>query len=151
MPWQSSLPVAVNALVAQLSADSTLAAIVHDGPELRDTGNEVVAVGYSGDDGDTAAEGSFSREGLALEPDRERYSIHCAVSVLNGAADTGKARARAYELFAVVGKVLAADKTLGDAVMSASLGGWSLSTPQTESGAVATITFNVEIDAYTST
>lgn len=150
MPWASTVPAAIGALVSTLTAEPALGALVHDQDDLRNTGNEAVFVGYAGDDDAIVAEGSFRRDGLAVDPSREQYSIRCSIGVLNGANSTANARARTYELFAVVGKSLAADKTLGGVVLSASLGDWSFSVPETDAGAVSTLTFNVEIDAYTT-
>lgn len=151
MAWQSTLPAAIDGLVAVLQSDSELSGIVRDGPELRDMADqEAVFVGHTGTDEDTAADGSVAREGLAVQPNRESYSIRCGVSVLNGASDIGAARTRAYELFPVVGAAIAADKTLGGVVMAASVGEWTLSLSQTDVGAWAVLTFNVDVDAFTS-
>lgn len=149
MAWQSTLPTALDALVSMLRAD--LGSIVWDGPEVRDAAAlEAVFVGHTGGDEGTAASGAMSQPGLALQPDREQYAISCAASVLNGASDITAARNRAYELLAAVGAVLTANHTLGGVVMSAQLGEWSLEQQQIqELGAYASITFDVDVEAFT--
>lgn len=151
MAWQSTLPAVIDGLVSLLSAQPDLSGLVRDGPELRDAADlEAVFVGYTGSDEDVGADGSLSRSGLAVEPDREQYAVHCAVAVLNGSSDITAARSRAYELFAAVGEAVTTDHTLSGLVLHAELGGWSLMQSQTPDGAYASLTFDVDIDAFTN-
>jgi hypothetical protein len=148
----STVPDAITSLVTLLRAAPALSGVnVVDGnpggslPDL-----EVLTVGWNGDPDDTTATtGSQRRESMSVQRDREFYEIQCSVAVLNGSADMTSARIRAYELLAAVGALLASDKTLGGAVMTAGLGDVALGQQQNQRGAVARVLFTVACDAYT--
>lgn len=152
MAWASSVPGALDALVTALRAAPGLADVtVFDGPVVTASGQqEAVTVGDIGDPEDpTAVEGQNAREGLAPAPDREQYTIRCAVIVRVGGGDASAARHRAYQLLGEIGGVLAGDQRLGGAVMIAQLGSWSLAQGQDGKGALVTLAFNVDVDAFT--
>ena len=86
---------------------------------------------------------------LTGAPDRERYTIHNAVSVLNGSSDMTAARTRAYAILADLGAAIAADPRLGGAVMRAQIAAANLTQSQTQQGALAEIVFDVDCDAFT--
>lgn len=155
MAWSTSAPAALAALVAAWRAAPGLAApvVVHDGPVP--TGSAALALvvaGWNGHGNDEASiEGQNTPEGLAGIPDREQYSIRCAVVVFNGSSDIVAARTRAYELFAACGAAVAADRTLGGTVMRAVIGAPSLlqsSDPAYPQGITATVEFMVDCDAF---
>jgi hypothetical protein len=154
--YYSTVPAAISGLVTafRTSTGLGLAGVpVRDGPELTQaSGQEAVAVGYTGDQNESVVEGAASPEGLAVLPDRERYAVMCAAEVVDAGSDVAAARTRAYELHAACGAAIAADHTLGKAVLRASLGIGSLQQQQqqTSGGALARIVFPVNIDAYTS-
>ncbi|MGH8867813.1 MAG: hypothetical protein ACRDYU_07440 [Actinomycetes bacterium] len=150
--WISTAPAAITALVATFRAAPGLGPdMVLDGPTVTDASIfEVVTVGYQDDERPIAVEAQTTREGPALVPNRERYSVYCAAAVLRGDTDIAAARARAYELLAAAATALAADKTLGGAVMSAQLGEHSL-TQEMPDGALARVPFEVLVDAFTRT
>jgi hypothetical protein len=149
--WASSVPDAINGLVAALTGSSNLDAVrVFDGPAVTgSSATEVITVGYNGGQDDDAVDGALALEGAARSSSRERYVIRCAASVVKGSGQITDARSRAYELVGYVGAALAADKTLGNAVMSASIGGTRLRQSQDSRGAAATVLFEVMIDAFT--
>ncbi|MFI0897068.1 hypothetical protein [Streptomyces sp. NPDC020983] len=151
MVWQSTVPDALDALVAALRAAPGLADVtVFDGPVVTASGQvEAITVGAGDEEDPTAVEGQNAREGLAPMPDREQYTIRCAALVLNGAGNMPAARRRVYQLLGEVGGVLAADQRLGGVVMMARLGTSTLTQVQDETGAAATVAFAVEIDAFT--
>lgn len=150
MAWASSVPGALDALVAALRAAPGLADVmVFDGPVVTDSGQlEAVTVGVGDQEDPTAVEGQNARDGLAAAPDREQYTIRCAVIVRTGTGDISPARRRAYQLLGEIGGVLAADQRLGGAVMIAQLGSWTLSQEQAGTGAQATLSFNVDVDSF---
>jgi hypothetical protein len=155
MTYASSVPAAIAALVTafRTSAALGLAGVpVRDGPELvSGTDPEAVAVGYTGDQNEDVVTGAASPEGLAVLPDRERYAVTCAAEVVDPGGDLPAARARVYELHAACGAAIAADHTLGGAVLRASLGIGSLQQQQvTTGGALARVVFPVNVDAFTS-
>ena len=153
MAYTSSVPAAITGLVAAFTASASLGGAgvpVRDGPRLdQASGQEAVAVGYTGDMAEDVVTGTASPEGAAVLPDRERYAVMCAIEVIDAGTDITAARARAYQLHAACGAAVAADKTLGGAVLRASLGMGSLQQQQTDAGARARLVFPVNCDAYT--
>lgn len=151
--WGSTLPAAIDALVAVLKAAPSMAGVgLKDGPRVEaDWTDAVITVGYRDEENNgTSAEAQLANEGLGVQPDREHFDILCAASALNGDAEqVATVRRRAYELLSIVGGVLAADKTLGGVVMSASIGEHTLRQDQTSAGAAATVLFTVSCDAFT--
>lgn len=152
MSWASTVPTAITGLVEALRAVPDLAGIVHDGPEMSNgSATEYIAVGFLGANAedDTAVEGNLAIEGMATSPNRETYTVRCSAQAVDGGTDITAARGRVYDLLAQVGAGLAADTTLGGAVMQASIGDVSLAQTQDSRGAVATLAFGVDCAAYT--
>jgi hypothetical protein len=153
MTYASSVPAVLPALVAAFKGWPSLGVAgvpVRYGPELTQaSGSEAVAVGYTGDQNENVVSGTASPEGMAVLPERERYAVMCAVEVTDPAADIPAAVARAYALHAACGAAIAADHTLGRAVLMASVGIGSLRMQQAN-GALARVVFPVNVDAYTS-
>jgi hypothetical protein len=152
MTWGSTVPDALAALVAALQAAPDLAGVgIVDGPVVANaSAKEVITIGREDENTSTVAiEGEFTLDGMAVSPSREGYSINCGASVIKGSADIAGARTRAYELLAAVGGVLAADPTLGGAVMNARLGIHHLTQRATQRGIVASVAFAVDCDAFT--
>ena len=149
MTWASTLPTVSTALVAAL--DGVLpAGTVRKGPRVGPGSAEAVTVRFQTEDTPTA-NGRFSAEGMGVAPSREQYTIGCAATVRKGAGDVDAATSRAFELLAAVGAALAADPTIGGAVLSARLGEWELSETQgAKTGATAVLLFDVDIDAFTA-
>lgn len=150
MAWASRLPAAMDRLFAAFSAAPELEGVtVWDGPSTSQaTVTEMVSVGYTGGEDETAAEAEVSPEGYGSNPDRERFTIRCVAAVLVGSSDIAAARRRAYELVAGAGSAIARDRTLGSTVMRAVLGSHALSEPLTDRGAQAVVVFTVECDTY---
>lgn len=151
MAWTSRLPGAVDGLVRIFNAwpELTEAAKVLDGPTTSQaTLTDVVAVGFAGGDEGLDGESTLVTEGLGGGVDRERFTIRCAAVCLRGTDDLPGARRRAYELLSLAGAAIATDRTLGGTVMRAMIGGHTLSQGFTQSGAQATVTFDVSCDAY---
>lgn len=153
MAWSSSVPAALSALLAAFRAAPALSGTdVRDGPLV--TGSpalETVLVGWYGQMSDLlAVDGTVAMEGLGGIPDREQFAIRCAAMVMDGQGDMTAARARAYVLAAACGAAVAADRKLAGTVMRAVYGTQSLRQEQRPDGAVATVEFTVECDAYTS-
>ncbi len=150
MSWTSATPSALAGLLAALQdSGSLISTTVFDGPQPTGaSGYEAVTVGYTDEVTPNSVEGTLTDEGLVVSPLRERYTIQCAIWVLNGAANITAARMRAYDLLAIVGAILAADRTLGGTVPLARLAAVTLTQMQTGSGAVAQLVFGMEVDAY---
>lgn len=156
MSWTSSVPGAITGLLAAYRASPDLAepVAVRDGPVVTGSqARDAVIVGWYGMEQDElAVEGQDTPEGLGGSPDREQFSIRCAAMSTNadGLPEEAltAARARAYELLAACGAAVAADRTLGGAVMRATMGASSLrQVPETD-GITALVEFTVMCDAY---
>ncbi len=150
MSWESRVPATLDALVALFSGVSSLQGIVRDGPTVTgDAAQDIVLVGYTGVDDAGAADGTLIPEGMALEPNREQFSVQCAALSLRGNQDMGDARRTAYAMFAACGAALISDHTLGGLVLRAAISDYSLTQEQTDGGALASVLFSVACDAYT--
>jgi hypothetical protein len=151
MGYVPSAPAAIAAIVARFRTAAALGtAEVRDGPSIANrAATEVLAAGWTGGDDSTDADGNFTHEGLGAA-DRESYSVHCAASVMNGDGDIAAARARAFALASSAMESVAAEHTLGGAVMRAMPGGWSLRQQLTDAdGVITTVFFDIDIDAFT--
>jgi hypothetical protein len=154
MTYYSTVPAVIAALAAAFRASTALGLAgvpVRNGPELTAApGVEAVAVGYTGNQDENVVTGTATPEGMAVLPDRERYTVMCAVEVVDPDGNPAPAQARAYALHAACGQAIAADHTLGKAVLRASTGFGALQQKQTAGGALARVVFPVNVDAYTS-
>lgn len=151
MAWTSTTPAVITALVALWqSTDGLSGTSVDDGPKVTNSSaTERLTVGYTGDMTPSAVEGTLTREGLATAPDREQYTIQCALTVTRMNTDIVSARARAYELLGYAGQAIATNHTLGvPGVLNVRLAAVTLTQSQGTSGAAARIMFGVEVDAY---
>ena len=151
MTYASTVPAALAALAAAFTNATALAGVeVTDGPPLRNSAAlEALSVGYSPSEDVDAVEATVTAEGLNV-PDREQYLIHCSLGVLNGDRDLSAARARAYQLHAAAGAVLAGGQSLGGVVMTARMGDHTLRQSDTDAGMLARINFTIRVDAYTA-
>ena len=154
MTYQSSVPAAITALLAAFRTSTALGLAgvpVHDGPDITAAASlEAVAVGYSPAGNQAVVTGTAAPEGMGAGPDREQYAVICTAEVLDPGGDIAAARTRAYALHAACGAAITADRTLGRAVLRAVPGLGSLQQQQQQNGALATVTFPVSIDAYTT-
>jgi len=151
MSYFSTVPDALAALVAMFATAPGLDGVeVIDGPPVKDSSAlESVAVGYSPSDGVDAVEMTSGFGDLGSSRDRESYTVHCTLGVLNGDRDTLTARTRAYQLYDAVGFVITDDPTLRKTVMKASLGAHNFAQNDTNGGLLARVDFSVTVDAFT--
>lgn len=151
MAWTSTTPTVITALVALLRAADGLSGVsLDDGPKVdNSSANERVTIGYAGEMTPASVEGTLAAEGLSVAPDREQYTVQCAITVSRMNRDIVAARTRAYELLGCVGQVLELNHTLGvPGVLRARLAAVTLSQSQSTNGASATLVVGVEVDAY---
>ena len=156
MTWTSAVPAAVDGLLAafRLSPDLAAPVAVRDGPVV--TGSQaadvVVAGWYGTEQDELAVEGQDTPEGLGGGRDREQFSVRCAAMSTNSGGDAAAAltaaRVRVYVLVAACGAAVAADRTLGGAVMRATMGASSLRQVPGTDGITALVEFTVDCDAY---
>lgn len=153
MAWTSRLPAAMDALGVTFAEWPGLGGggvTVRDGPSTSQaTVKEVVSVGFTGGEDESDAESTLLTEGLGGDVDREQFTIRCAAAVLRGSDDVSGARKRAYELLVEAGAAIAANRTLGGAVMRAMISSHSLTMDLATNGAQAMVVFEVSCDAYT--
>jgi hypothetical protein len=152
MPWFSTVPAAVDALLAACRASDDLAGLaILDGPELNgSSAQEVLAVGYQSEETPVSVEGLGVDEGFSIRRTREQYAINGSITVDNGAAKPGVARTRAFQLYSAVGAVLAGNPKLDDTVMSTRLGTYTLQQTAGKRGARAYLQFTVDCDGWTT-
>lgn len=150
MNWASTLPGVMASLKTTWEAGDLNGGSVILGPVVGTGVLGVLTVAFQDPTGEIVAEGQSQTEGYVSSPSREQYSVNCAASALNGATDIIAAVAVACGLFDAAGTVLAANSRLNDTVLKASIGAWQLSLTQEERGAIASVRFNVDIDAYTT-
>jgi hypothetical protein len=151
MSYFSAVPDAINALVAMLRVTPALSGVeITDGPPLADSvSREVLCIGYSPAEDTDAVDVTAARGDLGSSRDREQFTVHCSLGVLNGDRDTLAARTRAYALLDAAGFAIAADTSLRKTVMNARLGSHSLRQSDTNTGLLARINFDVDADAFT--
>ncbi|MFE6362974.1 hypothetical protein ACFVP3_23620 [Streptomyces sp. NPDC057806] len=151
MPWSSRVPDALDTLVDTFKAAPEFEGVtVWDGPEVSKTvAQEMLTVGFTGDDNDNDVESTSLPEGLAAAPDRETFTIRCAAAVLKGSTEMRAARRRAYELYSAAGAVLARDPRLGGIVLRARLGSHTFKQVQSDRGAQALVIFGIDCDTFT--
>ncbi len=119
---------------------------VLDGPSIDDIGQDVVAIGISAED--LSMDSSFETAGLRT--DRETFDLVCLVRSWNGDADLAPRRARAFELFRSIGEIVKTNPRLDNTVARARIAGISYTPARLPEGAVASLTFRVRIEAFTS-
>ncbi|MGP4092930.1 hypothetical protein [Nonomuraea sp. KM90] len=150
----STIPAALDALVALAERAWPEDVMILDGPPTVDVEPDVIAIGYSGTPSEPDVRNTLAQEQLTMEPDRESYDVMCMASAWRGDAhrggrpDTRTVRERALELIAGFRAELARDDRLGGAVMLARMSTLDMMTDQTKAGPVATVRFVVHIDAF---
>lgn len=118
---------------------------VLDGPSVDDVGQDVIAIGLTASDATTDAEVQIA----GLLTDRETYEIECLVRSWTGDDDLPARRAKAFEMYERVAKIIVGNPTLDRTVARARISGVSYFPARLPEGAVASVTFRVRIDAFT--
>lgn len=146
----STVPLVLAKLVALSRAVLPEAVDVFDGQPDRDVPDECVVIGFTGNPLEAAVEDTRSVEEISRERDRERYAITClATSWLGEDYPMEEVRDHAFALVDLIAAKVAEDHTLGGLVMRTRVSSVALAQMQSDTGAVATIMFEVSIDAFT--
>lgn len=159
--YTSSVPAALLGLAATLQAWPDLEGVeIWDGPNVTESkALAVIGVGWTGER--MARTGAYPEtvspmadvtatiDAMTLTKAYEQYPIRNTLAVLNGGRSIVAARTRAYELLSACGAAIAADKKLGGAVAMAYLGNHTATQEQTQRGALVTIAFEVNCQAWT--
>ncbi|MEV1245088.1 hypothetical protein [Nonomuraea sp. NPDC049750] len=150
----STIPAALDALVALAARAWPDDVQVLDGGPTVEVKDDVIAIGYSGSESQPDVQSRVTGEQLELEPDREAYDVWCMFSAWRGDAhrdgkpDARTVRRRAFELLAGFRDELGRDSRLGGTVMMARLSTVDVTADQTRNGPVCTIRVQVHIDAF---
>lgn len=143
----STVPAAIDGLLALLASQSALAAPVEiiDGQPTTSTPVDYVAVGIA--DGDSpSVDGSQDWSQIGMQRRKEDYTIRCEASSWSGGGSTKERRDRAFALFAACEAAVRADPTLGASVIQAAVGDtFSVIQAQTTQGPVCTVNFTVHV------
>lgn len=125
---------------------------VTDGQPIppEDHAPELLCIGFSGTLGEPAVENVRNRQQVATQPDRETYEVTCIASSWRGNdMDPQMVRDAAFGIIDLLATLLAKDHTLGGLVMRSRLMTDVMAQEQTADGAVCTIRFVVQLDAFT--
>jgi len=149
MAFASTYPAAKAALIALW--DAAVAVPVINGPTIGVGQDGVVTVGYQDENTPVVIDAVMLREASGLNlPEREQYTIYCAVGVNYGSTDVAPAETAVFTLWAALGGVLEANFTLGGVVMSAGVNQYQLWEQQAADGITVVLKFGVFIDAFTT-
>jgi hypothetical protein len=149
MAFASTYPAAKAALIA--TWDAAVSVPVINGPTIGFGSDGAVTVGYQDENNPVVAEGSWDPQQIyGRKPEREQYTINCAVGVQSGSTSIAAVEAAALALWAALGAALEANFTLGGAVMGAGIDQFQLVETQDTSGAEVIIKFGVAVDAFTT-
>jgi len=151
MRSQSLIPDVLDYLVARLT-ESMPNVLVTDGMPKppQDQEPDLLCIGFTGEMGEPAIENTRNRQQVATHPDRETFEIaNIASSWYGNDTDIKPVRDGAYRILNGVNDFLMKDQTLGQRVMRSRLMTDVVAQEQTQKGAVVTIRFVIQIDAYT--
>jgi hypothetical protein len=147
----STVPAVLDRLVELARSVMDEAVQVDDGQPVRDTTDDILVVGFTGDPDEDAVTDTRTREQMTVDPETERYEISCVASSWKGVEGAIQpVRARAYELVDAFNAEILRDHTLGGLVMSTRIATVGLQQGQTDGGAVATVRFVVAVMADTT-
>lgn len=145
----SAFPAAINNLFrivrVQFNVTQPLVDVL-DGPSTEDIGQDIVGIGIAADD--ASMDSDLTTAGLYT--DLETFDVVNMVRSWNGDNDLQGRRARAFELFQEVATIIKSNPTLDGAVTRARINSVSYTPARLPEGAVATVTFRVRIEAFTS-
>lgn len=131
------VPDLIDALVGRFSTDPGLTEVgVADGPELTEKDlDDWVLVGFNGDPSGDGQAASTEEDWAGLGTSREEIiQLMVALLARRGDTDVKAARARVYELRAIVDDVLRVDPTVGLPGLQCAIGGTALHQDQTDVG-----------------
>lgn len=120
--------------------------LVLDGPSVDDVGQDVIAIGLTAEQAVTDA----AEEVRGLYVQQETFDLECLVRSWTGDDDLPARRTRAFGLLRGVAAIIRGHSDLGGSVTRARLSGVSYHPARLPEGAVASVTFKVRIEAFTS-
>lgn len=149
MTWRSTVPDALDALVALAEQLKDAQTAAYDGPEVKGSRKRrAIIVGYDTEQA-SAVEHQFEEGGYSPNQP-ESYRVLCRVEVGTGSAiRLSAARVDAYDLFGQFAALIYADATLGGVVMTAQIGEAAYSPSQSAGAAVAVVHFGIDCEGFT--
>lgn len=148
MAFASKYPAVKAALISLWTAAVSVPII--NGPTIGVGQDGVVTVGYQDENNPVVADAVMLRDIYGGIPNREQFTINCAVGVNYGSTDTATAEAAVFALWAALGAALVANMTLNGAVLTAGVDRYQIWESQAADGITVIIKFSVAIDAYTT-
>lgn len=143
MSWASTVPAALTGLV---STFGPMGVPIRKGTVVGGSSRQqVIVVGYEGENA-SAVEVALADAGPLAQ--QETYVVHCCIVVTAGGTGLDPVIERASALLEGVGAALAADQTLGGAVMRARLGPFGFVFQQSKQGAIVEVPFDVHVSAF---
>lgn len=141
----SAIPAVINALVTVLRAAPEMDGVqIVDGHPNEDVNPDVVVVGFSPD----RSSAEMTRNPAGLKGDREQFVLVGLASSWRGDEDLRIVRERAFTFITGLNEVLKQDQTLGGACTRARLAVSSYVGEQTTKGPVATVEWELTVDAF---
>lgn len=145
----TTVPAAIAALCAAVTSASTRSDHLLYGVQVVDgqpieLEPDVIVIGFHPER--NAVEIDRQPDGLVHES--ETYDVACLASSASGDTDPAAVRERAFELFAAVADEIAADRSLDDTVTDSRVHFTEFDQYQSDTGAVATVAFNVRVSAF---
>lgn len=152
MKTASTIPGVLNYLVARCVGLMPDVKVTDGQPQPpEDSEPDLLCIGFTGTVGEPAVENTRSRQQMDTRPDRETFEITCLSSSWRGNdTDPQLVRDAAFDIVNRIAELLASDQTLGSSqVMKSRIVTDAVAQEQTTMGAVATIRFVIQVDAYT--
>lgn len=148
MAWGSTVPACMDGLVAAFTPLLDAGSVIK-GPVV--SGSSRTKAIIVGDSDHGSAVDVLVRDGdVGLRAQHEAYVVNCCIKVATGSTNLDLAIGDAFTLLNGVGAALAADQSLGRAVMRAALGEWHLDLGQVPTGGSVDIPFAVRVEAFTT-
>lgn len=143
----STIPDAIDGLKALCDSAAPSGWTVVDGPPVRAI-QKLVAVAFTGADGEAAVEDTDELSGPSLGRDLERYRITSQVSAWAGNGEVSARRREVFDTLDAIKAALNADKTLGGAVELARFAGKAYAPSRDDPGPTVAVNFTVEVQAF---
>lgn len=145
MSWATSVPAALTALTAAFQTAVPGVTVLKGTVVGNSSRREVIVVGYEGGNADAV---EFLIGDAGPQSQQEAYTVNCCIVVAPGGTGLDPVIVRATELFEALGATLAADQTVGGAVMRARIAQGAFRFQQSKQGAVVEVPFTVRVAAF---
>lgn len=150
MPTASTIPAALDVLVAAVRLAAPQNVLVLDGPPpTSTTPPDIIAIGFNGEPGTESVTAVRTGADVGGFSDSESYDIASLASSWRGDNDQKLVRDIAFGFVDLVAAELARDQTLGATVARAYLSVAGVAPLMDSKGAMCTARFVIHVDAFT--